>query len=172
VPVLENETFKVDFRPLYQCIHIYTALDSLEELRKSYQADRKAQSDLILPSPLPLQQLPSLLNAATGFFIIETHVLQQTGEFRVEREVSALWDSVMQRLVQGLHGALGQEKDPEAYLSVKEALQACMHTLEPLAYPTSVLNDFILVIFEKYAALLAHEYGKQFDKVGTLPNET
>jgi hypothetical protein len=155
----------IDFRPLYQCIHIYTALDSLDELRKSYQADRKAQSDLILPSPLPLAQLPALLNATTGFFIIETHVLQQTGDFRAEREVAALWDSIMQRLVQGLHGALGQEKDPEAYLSVKEALLGCMHTLESSAYPTAALADFILVLFEKYAALLQHEFGKQFDKV-------
>ena len=35
---------KVDFKPLYQNIHIYTALDSLDELRKSYQADRKVSS--------------------------------------------------------------------------------------------------------------------------------
>jgi exocyst complex component 6 len=39
--VLDNENLQVDFRPLYQCIHIYAALDSLDELRKSYQADRK-----------------------------------------------------------------------------------------------------------------------------------
>jgi len=38
------ETLKVDFKPLYQSIHIYTALDSLDELRKSYQADRKVRS--------------------------------------------------------------------------------------------------------------------------------
>ncbi|KAH9021143.1 exocyst complex component sec15 subunit [Lactarius pseudohatsudake] len=35
------ETLKVDFKPLYQSIHIYSTLDSLDELRKSYQADRK-----------------------------------------------------------------------------------------------------------------------------------
>lgn len=39
--VLDNDKIKVDFQPLYQCIHIYTALDSLDDLRKSYQADRK-----------------------------------------------------------------------------------------------------------------------------------
>lgn len=39
--VLDNDKLKVDFKPLYQCIHIYTALDSLEELQRSYQADRK-----------------------------------------------------------------------------------------------------------------------------------
>lgn len=39
--VLDNEQLHVDFKPLYQCIHIYTALDAVEELQKSYQADRK-----------------------------------------------------------------------------------------------------------------------------------
>ena len=39
--VLENDKLQVDFKPLYECIHIYTTLDSLDELRKSYQADRK-----------------------------------------------------------------------------------------------------------------------------------
>ena len=37
---------KVDFQPLYQCIHIYMSLDSLDELRNSYQADRKACDQL------------------------------------------------------------------------------------------------------------------------------
>lgn len=39
--VLDNERLQVDFTPLYQCIHIYGALDALDEIRKSYQADRK-----------------------------------------------------------------------------------------------------------------------------------
>ena len=39
--VLDNERLKVDFTPLYQCIHIYGALDALDEIRKSYQADRQ-----------------------------------------------------------------------------------------------------------------------------------
>lgn len=39
--VLDNDRLSVDFKPLYQCIHIYTALDSLDELQRSYQADRK-----------------------------------------------------------------------------------------------------------------------------------
>jgi hypothetical protein len=33
----------VDFKPLFECIHIYSALDSLSELQKSYQADRKVR---------------------------------------------------------------------------------------------------------------------------------
>lgn len=43
VDVLDNEQLHVDFKPLYECIHIYSALDSLDEIRKSYQADRKVR---------------------------------------------------------------------------------------------------------------------------------
>lgn len=42
--IFDNDKVQVDFKPLYQSIHIYTALDSLEELQKSYQADRKVRS--------------------------------------------------------------------------------------------------------------------------------
>ena len=38
--VLENDELTVDFKPLYQSIHIYTALDSLDELRRWYQESR------------------------------------------------------------------------------------------------------------------------------------
>lgn len=43
VNVLDSEKLKVDFTPLYQCIHIYTTLDSIDDLRRSYQADRKVR---------------------------------------------------------------------------------------------------------------------------------
>lgn len=41
VNVLNNDKLEVDFKPLFQCIHIYDTLGLLEELRNSYQADRK-----------------------------------------------------------------------------------------------------------------------------------
>ena len=43
VDVLDNDKLHVDFKPLFECIHIYSALDSLSELQKSYQADRKVR---------------------------------------------------------------------------------------------------------------------------------
>jgi hypothetical protein len=148
VNVLEDEKLGVDFKPLYQCIHIYTALESLDELRKSYQADRKArasllppipvytltraqaQSDLILPSPIPLAALPKLVHETTGFFVIEAFVLAHTGGFRAPRDVRELWAAVVARLVAGLAAALRGAQDPEALLAVKEQLLACMNTLE------------------------------------------
>ncbi|KIM91089.1 hypothetical protein PILCRDRAFT_811606 [Piloderma croceum F 1598] len=163
--VLDNDKLKVDFQPLYQCIHIYTTLDSLDELRKSYQADRKAQSDLILPSPLPLSSFLSLTQEITGFFIVETHVLQTTGTFRSESEVEELWDALLSRLSAGLQWALKSETDPNEFLKVKECLIGFIMTLESYHYSTNSLHSFILVLFEKYAMLLEKQFSRLFEEI-------
>ncbi|EMD40837.1 hypothetical protein CERSUDRAFT_111421 [Gelatoporia subvermispora B] len=163
--VLDNEQLQVDFKPLYECIHIYTALDSLDEIRRSYQADRKAQSDLIIPSPLPLSSLPSVTQEIVGFFIIETQVLNTTGSFRSEREVEDLWDSLVKRLGSAVEGTLKNETDADAYLRVKEGLLGFIMTLEAYSYETSSLHSFILVLFEKYVSILEAKFGKRFESI-------
>ena len=90
----------------------------------------QAQSDLIIPEPLPLSQLPSITEQIVGYFIIETHVLNTTGSFRSEREVEDLWDALISRLSKAVEDVLRNEKDPDTYLKVKEALLGFVMTLE------------------------------------------
>ncbi|CAK5275482.1 unnamed protein product [Mycena citricolor] len=164
--VLNNDQIQVDFKPLFQSIHIYTALDSLDELRRSYQADRKAQSDLILPTPLPLGALDSLTQEICGFFIVETRVLETTDEFRSERDVEELWDGLVVRLTSAIEAALRTETNPDSFLAVKECLIKFVMTLESSSYSTIPLHSFIIVLFEKYAKLLEAQFNKRFDDVG------
>lgn len=163
--VLENEKIVVDFTPLYQCIHIYGALDALDEIRKSYQADRIAQSDLVIPEPLPIASLGNVTQEIVGFFIIETHVLNTTGNFRSERDVEELWDAVVKRLGFAVSSNLRNEKDPESYLRVKEVLMSCVMTLESYSYSTSSLHDVILTLFEKYVGLLEKQFEGEFANI-------
>ncbi|GBE80029.1 hypothetical protein SCP_0212310 [Sparassis crispa] len=165
--VLDNDQLKVDFKPLYECIHIYSALDSLDEIRRSYQQDRKAQSDLILPEPLPLSSLPSVTQEIVGFFIIETHVLHTTGSFRSEREVEDLWDAIVKRVGTAVENSLRNSTDPDAYLRVKESLLAFVMTLESFFYSTNSVHSFILVLFEKYVGILEKQFGKRFESIVT-----
>ncbi|KAJ8093400.1 Rab GTPase-binding exocyst subunit S15 [Marasmius tenuissimus] len=144
--VLDNDQLRIDFKPLYQCIHIYTALESLAELQKSYQADRKAQSDLILPAPLPLSSLQSITEQFSGFFTVETHVLETTGSFRSEREVEELWDRVVSRLTTSISSALRTETDADSFLRVKECLIGFIMSLESPLYPTNSLHSFIIIV--------------------------
>lgn len=159
------ETLKVDFKPLHQSIHIYTTLDSLDELRKSYQADRKAQSDLILPVPLQLQSLVSLTEQIIGFFIIESHVLQTTSSFRSKSEVDELWDAIAVRIAETVDGALRNVTDLDSYLHVKETLIAFIFTLEAYQYSTSSLHASVFRLFEKYATLLEQQFSKRFKDI-------
>ncbi|KAJ3518083.1 hypothetical protein NLJ89_g99 [Agrocybe chaxingu] len=162
-----NDKLHVDFKPLFECIHIYTTLDSLNELQKSYQADRKAQSDLILPTPLPLTSLSSLTQEISGFFIVESHVLETTGNFRSERDVEELWDALVVRLTTAIESSLHAETDPEAFLRVKESLLSFIMTLETYSYSTTSLHSFIIVLFEKYAKLLEGQFTLRFEKIVT-----
>ncbi|OJT10367.1 Exocyst complex component 6 [Trametes pubescens] len=163
--VLDNEQLKVDFKPLYECIHIYTALDSLDEIRRSYQADRKAQSDLIIPEPLPIPSLSSITQEIVGYFIVENHVLNTTGSFRSEREVEDLWDALISRLSNAVEDALRNEKDPDTYLKVKEALLGSVMTLEAYSYSTGSIHSVILRLFEKYVSILETKFGKRFESI-------
>ena len=95
----------------------------------------KAQSALILPDPILLASLPALLQEISGFFIVETHVLETTGNFRSQRDVEELWDSLASGLAVSLTNALRVETDPDGFLRVKELLLAFMMTLEvPRSY--------------------------------------
>ncbi|KAI9001365.1 exocyst complex component sec15 subunit [Trametes punicea] len=163
--VLDNDQLKVDFKPLYECIHIYTALDCLDEIRRSYQADRKAQSDLIIPEPLPLSSLPSIAQEIVGYFIVENHVLSTTGSFRSVREVEDLWDALISRLSKAVEDALKNEKDPDTFLKVKEALLGAVMTLESYSYSTGSIHALILRLFEKYAGILEGQFGKRFESI-------
>ncbi|KIP10689.1 hypothetical protein PHLGIDRAFT_494456 [Phlebiopsis gigantea 11061_1 CR5-6] len=163
--VLDNERLQVDFTPLYQCIHIYTALDALDDIRKSYQADRKAQSDLIIPEILPLSSLFAVTQEIVGFFIIETHVLNTTGNFRSERDVEELWDALLSRLSSAVERALQRETEADSYLRVKEGLIAFVLTLEAYSYSTTSLHSFIIVLFERYVSLLEKQFGKRFESI-------
>ncbi|KAF5363967.1 hypothetical protein D9756_000396 [Leucocoprinus leucothites] len=163
--VLNNDKLKVDFKPLFECIHIYDTLGLLEELRNSYQADRKAQSDLILPTPLPLSSLPAFTQEITGFFIIESHVLETTGTFRSWRNVEELWDVIVSRLTIGIDNALKSENDPGVFLRVKENLSTFVMALEASAYSTNSIQNFILSLFGRYVKLLETFFGKRFEAV-------
>lgn len=92
--------------------------------------DFQIQSDLILPIPLPLASLSAVTQEISGFFIVETHVLETTGTFRSEREVEELWEGVVSRLTIAVQSSLRAESDPDSFLRVKECLIGFIMTLE------------------------------------------
>jgi hypothetical protein len=143
----------------------------------------QAQSDLILPIPLSLGSLGSVVEEISGFFIIEAHVLDTTGSFRSSRDVEELWEAIVHRLAAAVEAALANESDPDSYLRAKEQIMAFVITLEvwwaslaaeprltarskSYSYSTQSLHAFTLKLFEKYATLLERQFSKRFKDVG------
>ncbi|GAA6010192.1 hypothetical protein JCM10207_005660 [Rhodosporidiobolus poonsookiae] len=168
--VLDNENVKIDFKPLYTCIHIYDALDAREELQLSYQADRRAQAGLLLSStssltPFSLPSLSALLEEIVGFFLIESHVLRTTNSFRSEQDVEDLWDGMCERVVRIVDEGLGGCEDPEVFLGTKFKVLTFVQTLEGYGYSVNQLNNLLLTLFERYSQLLQRKFSGDFEQI-------
>ncbi|SPO30136.1 related to secretory pathway protein (exocyst complex protein Sec15) [Ustilago trichophora] len=185
---VDNEKVSIDFRPLYQCIHIYDALDLREDLQTSYHQDRRAQANLLLNQGLKFEPLantgtgtgsssnntnpggggasfPALLEEMVGFFLVEHHVIQTTPSgFRSEQEVDDLWDTMCSRVVDIVSLALRDCKDTKIYVSAKASVQTFIQTLEGYSFPVTKLNALLLTLFERYAQLLRDRFSKDFQQ--------
>lgn len=80
--------------------------------------------------PLPLASLPALTQEISGFFIVESHVLETTGSFRSSRDVEELWEAVAVALTTAIENALRTVTDAESFLKVKETLLMFIMTVE------------------------------------------
>ncbi|PWY99296.1 exocyst complex subunit Sec15-like protein [Testicularia cyperi] len=166
---VDNDTVRIDFKPLYQCIHIYDSLDLREELQISYHEDRRAQANLLLSQGLSFDAsnptFPALLEEVVGFFLVEHHVLQTTPSgFRAESEVEDLWDTMCERVVDIVSLGLRDCKDTKVYVSTKAAVQTFIQTLEGYSFSVSKLNALLLTLFERYAQLLRDRFSNDFQQ--------
>ncbi|BGO88526.1 hypothetical protein NBRC10512_003376 [Rhodotorula toruloides] len=168
--VLDNDAVKIDFKPLYTCIHIYDTLDAREELQLSYQADRRAQAGLLLSStsslnPFSLPALSTLLEEIVGFFLIESHVLRTTNSFRSEQDVEDLWNGMCERVVKIVDEGLAGCEEAEVFLGTKFKVLTFVQTLEGYGYSVSHLNSLLLTLFERYSQLLQRTFSADFEKI-------
>ncbi|GAA6018183.1 hypothetical protein JCM11491_005623 [Sporobolomyces phaffii] len=170
---LDNDQVSIDFKPLYTCIHIYSTLDLVEELQLSYQADRRAQAFLLLSSSsssssaagFSLAGLSSLLEEIVGFFLIESHVLKTTTNFRSEQDVESLWDGMCERVVEIVDKGLEGQEDPEVFLGTKFRVLTFVQTLEGYGYSTSALHALLLTLFSRYSQLLQRKFSGDFEQI-------
>ena len=106
-----------------------------------------------------MSSLFSVTEEIVGFFIIETHVLNTTGNFRSERDVEELWDALLTRLTTVVDAALSEETDADSFLRAKESLMGFVMTLEvillSLPYHRS-LRLAVIRLFNSKIALVYH----------------
>lgn len=94
--VLDNENVKIDFTPLFECLHIHEALGERDEFRVTYAGVRRQQKELLLSSPLSfagedVSGLNRLLEDIAGFAIVERATMKNTMSFRSAVDVGGFF---------------------------------------------------------------------------------
>lgn len=166
---VDNEHVSIDFKPLYQAIHIYDVLGHREALQRSYQEDRAAQASLLLSQGLSFDPtrptFPALLEEVVGFFLVEHHVLQTApAGWRSEQDVDDLWDTFCDRVVNLVRTGLQETTDTNVFVTTKNSIILFIQTLEGYNYSVSQLNTLLVSLFSQYSKLLRTRFRNDFQQ--------
>ncbi|TVY83612.1 Exocyst complex component sec15 [Lachnellula suecica] len=168
--VLDNAELKVDFTPLFECLHIHEALGQSEKFRVEYATTRRQQKDLLLPSSVNLLEddensLSSLLEGIAGFAIIEKATMRRAHNLRSPVDVDELWDSMCNSAIGLISKALDMVDNAEILLKIKGVIALFIQTMDGWGYSVSILDNFLLKLFEKYAELLKRRFSDDFQEI-------
>jgi hypothetical protein len=192
--ILDNEELRVDFTPLFECVHIHEAIGENERFRLEYARTRRQQKDLLLPSNIALNpndesSLRSLLESIAGFAIIEKATMRRLPQLRSATDVShrglhlvstvmqctdddnqveELWASMCHVAIRVISKALHDVMEPGTLLNVKGVISLFIQTMEGWGYTVVKLDDFLLTIFDKYAELLQRKFSDEFLEVVSM----
>jgi len=171
----DNDYVKIDFKPLYQCLHIYDVLGESLELKNSYEEIRRQQASSILTTPFSLKSKDNLqtfktyINDIVGFFIIEYIVMNSTQNFRSKVWIDSLWELTINKTRDNIANQLGDCESTDLFLEIKNIVVVFIQTLESYNYTVSKLLDLMIILFEKYSRLLKQQYSTQLTQI--LQNE-
>lgn len=168
--VLANEEVEVEFKPLFECLHIHQALNQSDKLRNDYAATRRQQKDLLMPTSIHLDgeeepSLNSLLEGIAGFAIIEKASLRRVPQLRSSVEVDELWDSMCTSAIALTSRSLGNVTNAEVLLKIKSVFALFIQTMEGWGYSVAMLDNFLLTLFDKYAELLKRRFSEDFQEI-------
>jgi len=133
--VLDNEDIRIDFDPLFECLHIHEALGERDEFRLIYANTRRQQKELLMTVSVTLSDeditgLNHLLESIAGFAILEKATIRKTTNFRGSQDVDELWDSMCTKAISIISPALNGITAAGALLRVKNVLALFIQTMD------------------------------------------
>ncbi|KAI9761198.1 MAG: hypothetical protein M1840_001998 [Geoglossum simile] len=168
--VLDNEEVQVDFTPLFECLHIHEALGQTDKFRSEYAATRRQQKELLLPPSISLvdgdySSLSALLEGIAGFAIVERATMKKAQSLRSPVDVDELWDSMCQSAITLISKGLNDIDNADVLLKIKGVIALFIQTMDGWDYSVTVLDSFLLTLFEKYAELLKKRFSEDFQEI-------
>ncbi|KAI8801221.1 exocyst complex subunit Sec15-like-domain-containing protein, partial [Cladochytrium replicatum] len=177
VDPLDNDTVKVDFRPLYQCLHIHEVLGKKLEFQFEYEENRRLQANIVLSGNFSLKGgsldgFETYLHEIVGFFIIESYVMNTTHNFRSHSRVETLWESATVKINQVITDSLHDCEEPELFLAIKMMVVNFIGILEEYGYVITTLSELLLSLFDRYVQLMKMKCGDKLVELVQLDEYT
>ncbi|KAL8971748.1 MAG: hypothetical protein Q9183_000904 [Haloplaca sp. 2 TL-2023] len=168
--VLDNDDLKVDFTPLFECMHIHDALGQIDKFKLDYAATRRQQKDLLMPTSITLvdadsASLSQLLEGVAGFSIIEKSTMLKAPNLRSLADIDELWDSMCQTAMVLVSNALFQVNNAELLLKIKGVIALFIQTMSTWGYAVRSLDTFLMTLFDRYAELLKRRFSDDFQEI-------
>lgn len=150
---------KIDFKPLYQCVHIHDVLGKRNEFAQRYEEGRRVQAGLILNQKIDLTNrdlalFKKYLENIAGFFIIEGVVLNSTQNFRSAHGVETLWSNATSRLNDIINESLQNCDNPGVFGDIKVNVEEFIQTMDSYGYDISALHNLLTFILNRYSSLM------------------
>jgi hypothetical protein len=79
--------------------------------------------------------------------------------------VDELWDSMCHTAINLISNALNDVDNAEMLLKIKGVVALFIQTMDGWGYSVSLLDNFLLTLFEKYAELLKRRFSEDFQEI-------
>jgi hypothetical protein len=120
---LTFDKVKIDFSPVYQCVHIYESMNEAVQFTQLYKDSRRSMAMLALD----IQDHQACLSQLSGFFAVEDAVLRSGIELLPRTEVEQIWELAIGRLKMVLKEQFNKIQDPTQVCVILQFVDSCSH---------------------------------------------
>ncbi|XP_030842030.1 exocyst complex component 6B isoform X2 [Strongylocentrotus purpuratus] len=167
---------KVDFSPVYRCLHIYSVLGEREVFESYYRKQRTKQSKLAIQPQGntydSLDHYKKYFHQILGFFVLEDHVLSTTEGLVTREYLDDLWNTALSKIGSTLRNNSAICTDATLLLHIKNLVVLFVQTVNSYGFNTTTLTEFLLDLKDQYNEILMKKWVQVFRDIFDEDNYT
>ncbi|XP_023239955.1 exocyst complex component 6B-like isoform X3 [Centruroides sculpturatus] len=165
----ESAQDKVDFSPVYRCLHIYSVLGARETFEMYYRQQRKHQARLAFQPPTNMHETidgyKEYFCGIVGFFVVEDHILNTANGLVNRTYLDEVWKNALSTIIASLRTHSAYCSDPNLMLKIKRLILLFSSTLQSYGYHVGQLFDLLLEIRDQYNKILMKQWVQVFHEI-------
>ncbi|XP_072027569.1 exocyst complex component 6B-like isoform X2 [Amphiura filiformis] len=161
-----NAQDKVDFSPVYRCLHIYSVLGERDVFETYYRKQRAKQSKLAIQPQgnmyEKLQHYQKFFYQILGFFVVEDHIMNTTEGLVTREYLDDLWNTSLAKITSVLRNNSAYCTDATLLLQVKDQVVLFSQTLNSYGFGTIPVYELLFELKDQYNEILMKKWVQIF----------